>query len=464
MALCKTFLKAYNFDINLADDFGRTALHYVVANGHKELFEFFISKGSDIYRKTKENTNCLHIAASGGHVDICKEILRTYEFDINAANDNGWTALHCGLHNGNFELFQLLIENKSDIYSTSKDNTNCLHIAALGGHIDICKEILRTYEFDINAANDNGWTALHYGLCNGNFELFQLLIENKSDIYSTSKDNTNCLHIAVSEGHIDICKEILKTYKIDINAANNNGWTALHYGVQNGNFELLKLLIQNGGDVYYATKDNTNCLHLATSEGHIDICKMFLNGYKFDINAANNDGWTALHFGVENGNFELFKLIIQNGINIYIRTNCKMTSLHIASKEGHLKICQCIVAQYNYDVSKKRSEYDTYTKDKTLFRQIFLDKFLNARTTKGNTSLHLAVLGSHVDVSKFLLKCDVDITYENIDGDIPRDIAKREGYQSVLDVMKDKYDRLGKQSVLLHSNEVYIPSLNIKII
>ena len=244
---------------------------------------------------------------------------------------------------------------------------------------------------------------MHYGLCNGNFELFQLLIENKSDIYSTSKDNTNCLHIAVSEGHIDICKEILKTYKIDINAANNNGWTALHYGVQNGNFELLQLLIQNGGDVYYATKDNTNCLHLAASEGHIDICKMFLNGYKFDINAANNDGWTVLHFGVENGNFELFKLIIQNGIDIYIRTNCKMTSLHIASKEGHLKICQCIVAQYNYDVSKERGEYDTYTKDKTWSRQIFLDKVLNASTTKGNTSLHLAVLGSHVDVSKFLL-------------------------------------------------------------
>ena len=418
------------------------------------MFELFISKSSDIYRKAKENTNCLHIAASGGHIDICKEILRTYEFDINAANDNGWTALHYGLCNGNFELFQLLIENKSDIYSTSKDNTNCLHIAAWRGHIDIYKEILRTYEFDINAANDNGWTALHYGLCNGNFELFQLLIENKSDIYSTSKDNTNCLHVAVSEWHIDICKEILKTYKIDINPANNNGWTALHYGVQNGNFKLLQLLLQNGGEVYYATKDNTNCLHLAASEGHIDICKMFLNGYKFDINAANNDGWTALHFRVENGNFELFKLIIQNGIDICIRTNCKMTSLHIASKEGHLKICQCIVAQYNYDVSKERGEYDTYTKDKTWSRQIFLDKVLNVSTTKGNTSLHLAVLGSHVDVSKFLLKCNVDITYENIDGDIPRDIAKRKRYQSVLDVMKDKNDRLGKQSVLLHSNEV----------
>lgn len=48
----------------------------------------------------------------------------------------------------------------------------------------------------------------------------------------------------------------------------------------------------------------------------------------------------------------------------------------------------------------------------------------------------------------------MDITYENIHGYIPRDIAKREGYQSVLDVMKDKNDRLGKQSVLLHSNEV----------
>ena len=62
--LYKNFSNNHNFDDHLIDNNnGLAPLHYSVQNGNYELVKFFIEKGSDILAKTKNGTNCLHIAS-----------------------------------------------------------------------------------------------------------------------------------------------------------------------------------------------------------------------------------------------------------------------------------------------------------------------------------------------------------------------------------------------------------------
>lgn len=68
--------------------------------------------------------------------------------------------------------------------------------------------------------------------------------------------------------------------KVDVNCYNNDGQTALHQSCQDGNLELVKLLIQFGADVRLANRDGWSALHIAAWSGHRDIAMYLINAYK----------------------------------------------------------------------------------------------------------------------------------------------------------------------------------------
>lgn len=68
--------------------------------------------------------------------------------------------------------------------------------------------------------------------------------------------------------------------KVDVNSYNNDGQTALHQSCQDGNLELVKLLIQFGADVRLANRDGWSALHIAAWSGHRDIALYLINAYK----------------------------------------------------------------------------------------------------------------------------------------------------------------------------------------
>ena len=78
---------------------------------------------------------------------------------------------------------------------------------------------------------------------------------------------------AVRDGNTDELQRILETTngKININLFDTEGQTALHQSCLNGNFELVKLLVEFGADVKLANRDGWNALHIAVYGGHQDI-------------------------------------------------------------------------------------------------------------------------------------------------------------------------------------------------
>ena len=65
--------------------------------------------------------------------------------------------------------------------------------------------------------------------------------------------------------------------KININFFDKEGMTALHQSCQNGNLELVKLLVRFGADVKLASRDGWSAIHIAAFGGHRDIIVYLLH-------------------------------------------------------------------------------------------------------------------------------------------------------------------------------------------
>ena len=250
-------------------------LHKAARSGDSGILQYFIENGSDIFSKTKDGRNCLHIATQEGHLKICRSLLQTYNFGIHARDDYGYTVLLRTAWGGDSELFQYLIQNGGDVFSKTKKSGSCTHLAANGGHLKVCRTLFQNCNIDIHARDDDGWSVLHHAALSGNLELLQYFIQNGSDVFSETKDVRSCLHLSAKEGHLEICRVLFQNYNFDIDSKDDYGMSMLHQASFSGDSEVLQYLIEKGGNIFSKTKDSENCLHFAAQTGHLGICRTF---------------------------------------------------------------------------------------------------------------------------------------------------------------------------------------------
>ena len=92
------------------------------------------------------------------------------------------------------------------------------------------------------------------------------------------------------------------------NPTDNEGTTPLHIAASEGNLELCRIIINNVNDKNPADNEGHKSLHQAVyNTSQLQICR--------DKNPANEDGVTPLHFAALYGLFETCKLIANNIVN-----------------------------------------------------------------------------------------------------------------------------------------------------
>ena len=325
-----------------------TALHYAAQKGSYELMNYFIAKGTDVLLKTKDGLNCLHIAASNGHLNLCKTLINEINFDVNIADDEGRTALYCSAQSGNDELFGFIADKGTNIFLKTKGGQNCLHIAAGKGHFNLCKTLIEKINFNVHMVDNKKWAALHYAAQNGSYKLMKYFIAKGTDVLLKTEDGLNCLHIAACHGHLNLCKTLINEINFDVNIADDEGRTALHCSAQGGNDELFGFIADKGTDVFLKTKGGQNCLHIASLSGDLNLCNILIGKYKFDVHMTDNRGWRALHFSAQSGKYKNVKLFADKKTDIYLKTKEGVNCLHIAATHGHLNLCKTLIEEHTF--------------------------------------------------------------------------------------------------------------------
>ena len=132
--------------------------------------------GADIHLADNDGSNCLHIAALHGHLNLCKVLKDKHNFDVHMVNNVGWTALHCSAGSGSYDLFTYFADMGTDIYHKDNKGSNCLHIAALSGHLNLCKLLKDKHKFDVHMGDNRKRTGLHCSAGSGSYELLHILL------------------------------------------------------------------------------------------------------------------------------------------------------------------------------------------------------------------------------------------------------------------------------------------------
>lgn len=140
--------------------------------------------------------------------------------------------------------------------------------------------------------------------------------------------------------------------------------TPLHLACKKGSYEALELLLQSGANIYAQDHRLWNPLHYASYNGHAklvnklvkweadnDVLKeMRSSQEKLPFHIAKDDqvkkAFSQIWRACKDGDLDLVRILIREGQQVNEQTQkFKNTSIHIASKHGHILIVKFLISQ-----------------------------------------------------------------------------------------------------------------------
>jgi len=251
----------------------RLFLTYDRGSNYSHELEPLIMGGTDIDTKDSKGDTILIKAAEDGNIKTVRFAL-AHGADVSSKNSIDKTALGKSSYRGYFEITKLLIESGADVNTTDKHNGVPLTGAILNSHFDIVK-LLIDNGADVNVKiGSSGTTLLSFAMNKDrNIDIAKLLIISGADVHS---DDTILITNA-ARGNIEAVKLLLEQ-KIDINARNKRGWSALMLASNQPKADtrytqIIELLLKNGATdkdiaLMYATfQNNSEIINLLKKAG-----------------------------------------------------------------------------------------------------------------------------------------------------------------------------------------------------
>ena len=149
----------------------------------------------------------------------------------------------------------------------------------------------------------------------GDNEAVRSLLQEDFDVNATQSDGATALHWASYHGDAELARLLLEA-GADVSAANRNGSTPLWLASSHGDAAMIEVLLDGGADANEALPLGRRPLMLAARAGSVDAVRALLAAGA-DPNAAEEQrGTTALMQAADQAHAEVMSVLIENGADI----------------------------------------------------------------------------------------------------------------------------------------------------
>ncbi|XP_062097773.1 ankyrin repeat-containing protein BDA1-like [Humulus lupulus] len=174
----------------------------------------------------------LHTASLLGHSAFAKELLSRAPQLAPVLNSQGYSSLHLAAAKGSVEIVKILVRVDSDLCLVrDRDGRIPLHLGVLKGKVAAVGELARVRPESGRVLTRGGDSAYHLCVKHSRLEALKVLVdvlgENDESVNFRDCDGNSVLHVAVSKKQLEMINYLVFNTKVEVNAQNSNGLTAL---------------------------------------------------------------------------------------------------------------------------------------------------------------------------------------------------------------------------------------------
>ncbi|XP_042049624.1 ankyrin-3-like [Salvia splendens] len=161
------------------------------------------------------------------------------------------------------------------------------------------------------------------------------------DEYSDFATGRNALHYAVEIGHFEICKFLIKTVQVYIDASTYKGSSPLSEAVKGEHVKIVKFLINQGADVSLSDVEGFTPVHYAVLKDNMEVMELLKVG---SVKPAASAGGSPLQIAVSRGNVQAVKYLLSHGAHPDVYCAAVDTPLTCAVKSRSFECLKLLLA------------------------------------------------------------------------------------------------------------------------
>lgn len=348
--------------------------------------------------------------------------------------------------------------------STSDDGPSKSNADASDAHAEFLKEkhlqnTLHAWAMEMQLPAQEfafGCSFLHQAALGNQSDLERILVERPGLVNFRDYDRRTALHIAASEGHVDVCRFLINN-GARVNRGDRWGGSPLDDAHRHQRSDVVNLLRDQGAK--FGSTSQTVNLITAASEGNIEEVRTLLEFGSMDLNQGDYDHRTALHLAAHEGHLEVVILLCQGGANVNVKDRWGDRPLDDArkAKKNSIAIMDVLsgavavgaIDSTDGKVATMNELKDHPTQRKTVskadgHKDEGMTQLPAQEFAMGCSVLHQAALGSRLVLEKILLECSSLLNFRDYDRRTPLHIAASEGQLSICQFLVAKGARINR--------------------